>query len=64
MAFLLYACLYWALMLSPEDVQCDLLERKYIYIASKNNRDSRTISFLVQVLRKVCPDSKAAAMSV
>lgn len=29
MAFLLFACLYWALMLSPQDVQSDLLERKY-----------------------------------
>lgn len=26
MAYLLYACLYWAIMLSPADVQCDLID--------------------------------------
>ena len=29
MAFLLFACLYWAVMLIPADVECDLIERKY-----------------------------------
>ena len=28
MAYLLYACLYWAIMLSPKDVQCDLIDSK------------------------------------
>lgn len=28
MAYLLYACLYWAIMLSPADVQCDLIDGK------------------------------------
>ena len=29
MAFLLFACLYWAVILIPVDVECDLVERKY-----------------------------------
>ena len=29
MAFLLFACLYWAVILIPADVECDLIERKY-----------------------------------
>jgi len=28
MAFLLYACIYWAIMLSPADIRCDLIDRK------------------------------------
>lgn len=32
MAYLLYACLYWAIMLSPADVQCDLIDSKYLGI--------------------------------
>lgn len=28
MAYLLYACLYWTIILSPVDIQCDLIERK------------------------------------
>ena len=28
MAFLLFACLYWAVMLSPQDIQCDLIDSK------------------------------------
>ena len=28
MAFLMFACLYWAVMLIPVDVQCDVIDRK------------------------------------
>ena len=28
LAYLLYACLYWVIMLCPGDVQCELLESK------------------------------------
>ena len=28
LAYLLYACLYWVIMLCPGDVQCGLLESK------------------------------------
>ena len=29
MAFLLYACIYWAIMLAPADIRCDLIDRKW-----------------------------------
>ena len=29
MAYLLYACLYWVIMLCPNDVECKLIERKF-----------------------------------
>ena len=29
LAYLLYACLYWVIMLCPSDVECALIERKY-----------------------------------
>lgn len=29
MAFLLYACIYWAIMLSPTDIKSDLLDSKF-----------------------------------
>ena len=29
MAFLLFACLYWAVILCPQDLTCDLIDGKY-----------------------------------
>ena len=29
MAFLLFACLYWTVILIPAEVECDVIERKY-----------------------------------
>lgn len=34
MAFLLYACIFWAVMLSPVDIQCDLVDRKSIILTT------------------------------
>lgn len=42
LAFLLYACLYWILILSPSDIQCDLIERKY---KSQKSKQSRCLGF-------------------
>lgn len=30
MAFLLFACLYWAVMLSPVDIQSNLINSKFL----------------------------------
>ena len=32
MAFLLYACVYWAVMLAPADITCELIEGRCTFL--------------------------------
>ena len=56
MAFLMFACFYWAVTLCPADVQCDLLDCKSLSRSvwpDKNRREGTilTIEFLCVILR-------------
>ena len=48
LAYLLYACLYWVIMMLPKDVECDLLESKFCKLKPLAHLCSISLNFRIQ----------------